>query len=55
MEEQKRIFDVNCITCSRFFECNGKVHSDQLCVNYEERKEKEVRHKMDQANVFGKI
>lgn len=41
--DRKRIFDVNCITCRRFFECNGKSHKDQLCVNYEERKGEDGR------------
>ena len=49
MEEQKRIFDVNCITCSRFFECNGKAKKDQLCVLYEERKDINGRRKVDQT------
>ena len=42
-EQKKRIFDVNCITCRRFFECNGKAHKDQLCVTYEERKGEDGR------------
>lgn len=42
---KKRIFDVNCITCRRFFECNGKAHKDQLCVMYEERKDEDGRTK----------
>jgi hypothetical protein len=49
LEEQKRIFDVGCITCSRFFECNGKAYKDQLCVLYEERKSENGRRKMDKT------
>ena len=49
-EQKKRIFDVNCITCRRFFECNGKAHKDQLCVMYEERKDDDGRSQMDKDN-----
>lgn len=39
MEEpkKKRIFDVGCISCKRFFECEGKERKGQLCVLFEER------------------
>ena len=38
MEEQKkRIYDVECISCKNFFECDGKAKKGQLCVRFEER------------------
>lgn len=36
-EPKKRIFDVDCISCKNFFECNGKDKKGQLCVMFEER------------------
>lgn len=36
-EKPKRIFDVECISCKNFFECNGKNEKGQLCVLFEER------------------
>lgn len=36
----KRIFDVNCILCKRFWTCNGKASKEQLCVNFEKVEDK---------------
>ena len=50
MEQRKRIFDVNCILCKRFFECNGKARKEQLCVNFEKREKKDGRYQMDKTD-----
>ena len=36
-EPKKRNFDVECISCRKFFECEGKDKKGQLCVMFEER------------------
>lgn len=48
--EQKRIFGRECISCNRFFDCNGKEYEGQLCVMYEERKSEDGK----QEDVFKK-
>ena len=45
MADQKRIFGRECISCTRFFDCNGKEYEGQLCVMYEERKDEDGRTK----------
>lgn len=36
-EKRKPIFDVECISCKHFFDCNGKDRKGQLCIRFEER------------------
>ena len=46
-EKKKRNFDLECIICKHFFECNGKDHRGQLCISFEEMEKKNGRYQMD--------
>ena len=42
--------DRECIHCERFFDCKGKPEGVKLCVNFEERKDKDGRREVDKNN-----
>lgn len=43
MDNNKLVKDRECIHCKKFFECEGKPEKDKQCLQYEERKEDDVR------------